>query len=240
VGRHLEVIRRVNPYRDFVSDNRIPWIVGGINLKLPAPLVTVLMPVYNGEKYLKEAIESILDQTYQNLDFLIMNDGSTDNSLSIIESYEDPRIRVITNETNLKLIATLNKGLQLAKGKYVARMDCDDISVSNRIEKQIEFMENNPEVGICGAWVTTIGEKTGYVWKYDLEYDDIKATLLFKSAFAHPTVMMRTSLLREHNLYYDENFVHAEDYEFWQRCSNSFPVRNIPLILLRYISQHNE
>ena len=117
------------------------------------PKVTVLMPVYNGEKYLKEAITSILLQTFDDFEFLIINDGSSDASVDIIQSFRDPRIRLVHNDTNIGLIATLNKGLKLAHGKYVARMDQDDISLPRRLEKQTYFMDNNPDVGVCGTWI---------------------------------------------------------------------------------------
>jgi glycosyltransferase involved in cell wall biosynthesis len=120
------------------------------------PKVTVLMPVYNGEKYLREAIESILNQTFIDFEFLIINDGSTDRSVEIIESYSDPRIRLVHNERNMKLIATLNKGLELARGEYIARMDCDDISLPERLAKQVAFMDANPEVGVLGTAFQTI------------------------------------------------------------------------------------
>ena len=110
------------------------------------PLITVLMPVYNGEKYLQQAIESILKQTFTDFEFLIINDGSTDNSENIILSYDDSRIRYIKNEENLRLIRTLNKGIELAKGKYIARMDCDDISLPYRFEKQLKEFQNNPHL----------------------------------------------------------------------------------------------
>ena len=120
--------------------------------------VTVLMPVYNGEMYLREAIDSILHQTFTDFEFLIINDGSTDNSETIILSYDDSRIRYEKNDSNLKLIATLNKGIELAKGKYIVRMDADDISIPDRIEKQVAFLEKNPDVGICGSWFTAFGQ----------------------------------------------------------------------------------
>ena len=109
------------------------------------PMVTVLMSVYNGEKFLKEAMDSILTQTFTDFEFLIINDGSTDNSVKIIESYNDSRIRLINNEKNLKLIASLNKGISLARGKYIARMDCDDISSPMRLEKEVDFLENSSD-----------------------------------------------------------------------------------------------
>jgi glycosyltransferase involved in cell wall biosynthesis len=131
------------------------------------PLVTVLMPVYNGEEFLHEAIESILKQTYLNFELLIINDGSTDSSENIILSYPDTRIRYIKNESNIKLIATLNNGFALAQGKYIVRMDADDYSVKERLQKQVAFMEANPEVTLAGSWFETIGDEPSRVVKYE-------------------------------------------------------------------------
>lgn len=198
------------------------------------PKVTVLMPVYNGERYLRAAIDSILSQTFTDFEFLIINDGSMDSSLTIIESYHDHRIRLINNGSNIKLIATLNKGLEAACGEYVARMDCDDISLPDRLERQVAFLESHPGVGICGTWVETIGEVTGDVWRYPTEPDDIKAGLFFESVLAHPAVMIRKALLEKHKLYYDPCYIHAEDLELWRRCSFKFDLANIPEVLLHY------
>jgi len=114
------------------------------------PKVTVLMPVYNAEKYLKEAIGSILGQSFSDFEFLIINDGSTDSSVKIIKSYDDPRIRFIANEKNLGVIPTLNKGFALAQGEFIARMDADDISLPKRLELQADFMDKHPEAGAIG------------------------------------------------------------------------------------------
>ena len=114
------------------------------------PKVTVLMPVYNCEKYLRESIESILNQTFKDFEFLIINDGSSDKSAEIVESYNDNRINFVQNEKNIGLAASLNRGLDIAKGEYIARMDADDISLPERLEKQVRFMETNPQIGICG------------------------------------------------------------------------------------------
>lgn len=198
------------------------------------PKVTVLMPVYNGEKYVAEAIESILKQTFTDFEFLIINDGSTDSSEEIIKSYNDARIRLVNNEINLKLIATLNKGLELAQGEYIARMDCDDISLPERLAKQVEFMDKHPEVGVCGAWVETIGLKSGDIWRYPSESQEIAARLFFRNAFAHPTVMLRSSLFRQHSLYYNPEYLHVEDFALWQQCRPLFSLANIPHVLLKY------
>jgi len=115
------------------------------------PKVTVLMPVYNGEKYLNEAIDSILGQTFKDFKFLIINDGSTDGTADILKSYKDSRIKVTNNEKNIGLTKSLNKGLKMAKSEYIARMDADDISLPTRLQKQVEFMDSHPKVGVCGT-----------------------------------------------------------------------------------------
>ncbi len=198
------------------------------------PKVTILMPVYNGENYLREAIDSILNQTLTDFEFLIINDGSTDLSEEIIRSYTDPRTRLVNNEINLGLIETLNKGIELSRGKYIARMDCDDISLPERLEKQFNFMEKYQEVGICGTWVETFGEVSGEIWDYPSDYFEIQARLLFESVLAHPSVMIRTELLKKNGLKYNLSYIHAEDYALWQRCSFCFPVNNIPEVLVKY------
>lgn len=197
------------------------------------PIATVLMPVYNGQTYLKEAIDSILGQTFADFEFLIIDDGSTDDSLAIAKSYIDPRIRIIENERNLKLIATLNKGLALAQGQYIVRMDCDDIAVPERLQKQVEFMEANPNVGVCGSWIKFFGAAS-WVYRYPVESDAIKAGLFFENMLAHPTVIIRKLLIDDHHLSYDEADLHAEDFGLWQRCSRITKIANFPEVLLYY------
>ena len=196
------------------------------------PKVTVLMPVYNGEKYLCEAIESILNQTFTDFEFLIIDDGSTDRSVEIIKSYDDPRIRLEVNVSNLKLSKALNKGLDIACGEYVARMDCDDISLPDRLYKQVTFMDNHPEVGICGTWVETFGDLCGYFLRHPADPETIKAKLFFDSYLAHPTVIMRLASLNKYCLRYANLF--AEDYGLWVKASFLFPLANIPEVLLKY------
>ena len=202
------------------------------------PRVTVLMPVYNGEKYMREAIDSILGQTYHDYEFVIINDGSTDGSVKIIQSYRDKRIRFIDNEKNIGISSTLNKGIELATGEYIVRMDSDDISLPTRIEKQVKFMDNYPEVGVCGTWIKYIGVPwrpwRSAIYKYTAKPRDIKARSLFNSGFAHPSVIMRRSLLEKFQLKYDPQHLDAEDYGLWQKCSFCFPLANIPEVLLVY------
>jgi glycosyltransferase involved in cell wall biosynthesis len=161
------------------------------------PLVSVILPVYNAETYIAEAIESILTQSYKNLELILINDGSTDRSLDIMQSYADIRIQIISRE-NRGLVASLNEGIMKAKGKYIARMDADDISLPKRFEEQVAFLEMHPEVGLCGTAVMMFGNKIkGKIWRLPQSDNRIKSELLFSSALAHPTLMMRGELIEK-------------------------------------------
>jgi glycosyltransferase involved in cell wall biosynthesis len=205
---------------------------------MPSPKVTVLLPVYNGERYLHEAIESVLDQSFADFELLIVNDGSTDHSVEIIQSYSDPRIRLLHNEKNLGLIATLNKGLDLTRGEYIARMDCDDVSLPSRLEKQVNFMDSKPDVGVCGTWLELIGEGSGQIWASPGDFETIRCTMIFECPIYHPTVIIRQSILKGHNLHYG-NFPHAEDYELWVRLSGHVQIANLQEVLLLH-RNHSE
>jgi glycosyltransferase involved in cell wall biosynthesis len=196
------------------------------------PKVTVLMPVYNGELFLREAIESILNQNFNDFELLLIDDGSMDQSAAIISSYADPRIRFYSNGSNRGLIFTLNKGLDLAEGEYIARMDCDDFAFPDRLGRQVEFMNQYPEIGLCGTAMKYMHQD---VWvKHPTDHDDIKAGLLFYCALNHPTVMMRKSVVKSYALYYDYNSPHTEDYELWSRMAHLTRVTNLPDVLLHY------
>jgi glycosyltransferase involved in cell wall biosynthesis len=197
------------------------------------PRVTVLMPVYNGEKHLREAIESILNQTFRDFELLIINDGSNDNSEKIILSYSDQRIRLINQENN-GLSNSLNKGINLSNGEFVARMDQDDISLNNRLEEQIKFMDANPDVGICGAYAIIINEKGDGVGRavYPLKHEDIRAQLLFSSSIVHPSAIFRKSIFINNNLEYLSG--KSEDYDLWYRAGNVTRLANINKFLFKY------
>jgi glycosyltransferase involved in cell wall biosynthesis len=198
------------------------------------PKVTVLMSVYNGQQYLREAIESILSQTFKDFEFLIIDDHSADESVSIIESYGDKRIRLIKNDKNLGLAASLNKGISLAKGEYIARMDHDDISLPNRLEEQVRYMDEHFEIGVCGAWFVFCGDTLSVVVRHPTEHAEIKAELFWRNVIAHPTVMMRKSVFLENGLLYNESFDKAQDYDLWVRAAQKIQLANIPQVLLRY------
>lgn len=195
--------------------------------------VSILMPVYNAETYLKEAIDSILNQTYTHFDLLIINDGSSDDSEKIILSYSDKRIVYLKNETNKGLIYTLNKGFSLIEKEYVIRMDADDIAMPDRIQKQVEFMEAHPQVWVCGTQINWFGTTTKQS-SFPLTHPEIKAGLLFSSMISHPTAMMRLQKIKEHQLYYNADFLHIEDYELWCRVARVAELANIPIPLLKY------
>jgi glycosyltransferase involved in cell wall biosynthesis len=199
-----------------------------------SPEITVLMPVYNGERYLAQAIQSILDQTFGNFEFLIIDDGSTDRTPEIIKQFSDPRIRAVNNEKNIGLIGTLNKGIGLAHGGYIARMDCDDWSVPDRLAKQRTFMEKHPDVGVCGSWVKTIRESEEQLWEYPTTNADIRCRMIFSSMLAHPSVMIRRAMLAENYLEYAASYIYAEDYELWSRCMDCCNLANLPEPLLNY------
>ncbi len=196
------------------------------------PRVSVIMPVYNGEQHLREAIESILSQTFTDFELLILFDHSADHSLDIIRSFEDQRIRLVVNENKKGLAYILNKGLELSTGEYIARMDCDDISFPRRLEKQVRFMDENPDVGVCGTWIELF-MGVNYIKKYPLTHEAIRCNLLFECSLAHPSVMIRKESFLKHDLFYDVKYV-VEDYELWTRCSNVIRLANLPEVLVKY------
>lgn len=178
-------------------------------------LVSIIMPVYNAEAHLKEAVESILNQDYRNIEFIIIDDGSTDNSSNIIDEYakRDARIVVIRRE-NRGIAASLNEGVDRASGDYVARMDSDDIALKHRISTEVKFLEKNGEIDFCGSNVYI--NSFDNIRKYPLSGEDISKFLYFGNAFAHPTIMWKRGVVSSQGQLYDGTFA-AEDYELWTR-----------------------
>ncbi|MCS3700199.1 glycosyltransferase involved in cell wall biosynthesis [Salinibacter ruber] len=209
-------------------------------MKSSDPLVSVVMSVYNGQPYLKRAVQSILNQTFEDFEFVIINDGSEDNSKEDLERFtkEDERIRLVQQE-NRGLITSLNRGLDMARGKYIARMDADDISHPERLEKQVDFLDANPKVGIVGTWIEWIrsdGEPTA-LWRPPTDPDLIAWQLLFNTCVDHPTIVARKSLLEELGGYARWP-THAEDYELWTRAVRETQLANLPDTLLKH--RHHE
>lgn len=212
---------------DFTLDHNCPFLAC-------TPYVTIVMPVYNGAAFVAEAIESILRQTLADFEFIIIDDGSNDGSVDIINSYKDLRIHLLRNESNLGVSESLNKGFNLARGVYIARMDSDDISLPERLERQVAFMEAHPEIGICGTWVEILGGTGRQIYRYPSDPDTIKCMHLFGPALAHPTVMMRRSMLEKLGQWYDPSFKHAQDFELWVRASAYTLITNLEEVLLYY------
>lgn len=197
------------------------------------PTVSVIMSVHNGQKYLRKSIQSILNQTFRDFEFFIIDDKSMDSSAEIIQSFKDERIVCVTNAENLKLAASLNKGLNMAKGKYVARMDDDDIALPVRLEKQVDFLEMHPNVGLLGTYAELFGSKKG-VRKHSSINNELKVRTFFSCQFCHPSVMLRRSILHQNNLSYDTSFKTAQDFELWSRLLQYTDFGTLPEILLRY------
>lgn len=199
------------------------------------PKVTVIMPVYNGEKYLNEAIDSILGQTFKDFEFLIINDGSTDKTGEILESYNDPRIKIIDNEKNIGLTKSLNKGLKLARGEYIARQDADDISMTERLEKEVLFLDHNKNIALVGTYYYMINEKGKILNTAKLltNSEEIKIGLLKGNRFGHGSVMFRGECVKEVG-YYREELGPVEDYDLWLRISDRYDIANIPEPLYKW------
>ncbi len=200
--------------------------------------ITVLMTVYNEKRYLAEAIESILNQTFRQFEFLIISEyGADEETLKILNQYaqKDSRISIIQNERNLGLAASLNKGLKIAKGKYIARMDSDDISVPNRLKWQYKYMEEHPEIVVSGGNIRYLhGNKlTRYTQRYLGKADQIRMSMLFLCGFSHPTVIINKELLHQYGYEYDER-IKTEDYELWSRIVYQHPTANVGRTLLYY------
>ena len=198
------------------------------------PKVSVILPVYNSEKYLKQSIKSILDQSFSDFEIIAINDGSIDNSLSILESFHDKRIKIFHNIKNIGISASLNFGIQNSSGEYIARMDSDDICLSNRLKNQTYFLDQNLNVDIVGSYFKTFGYTIPRKICPPLQDNQIKAGLLFNAVLGHPVVMMRKESFLSNKLKYDSNYDGAEDYELWVRSSSKLCFANIPQVLLLY------
>lgn len=207
---------------------------------MTTPMISVVMPVYNAEKYVAEAVESILQQTYTDFEFIIIDDCSTDNSYGILQTYaaKDIRIRLFKNDVNNKLPKTLNFGIAQSNGKYIARMDADDISLPERFAKQVEFMESHPEIGVCGGFAYVFGNGASeMLMKVQVNPSLIKAYTYFVDCnLIHPTVVLRRNVFAELELLYNESEgCVAEDYELWiQALSKGCILNNLATPLIQY------
>jgi len=200
-------------------------------------LVSVLMPAYNVGKFLHESIDSILNQTYSKFTFVIINDGSTDDTEEIILSYNDPRIRYIKNRENLGYIASLNKGIDLINSKYIIRMDADDIALPHRLEKQVGFMENRPDVAVCGSGKINFygGKNVNETSVYTVTNEKhLLFSSIFNTSIPHPSAILRNDVLKKNSLRYDPTYYYAEDKAMWLDMSQYGALANIEEPLIKY------
>jgi glycosyltransferase involved in cell wall biosynthesis len=196
--------------------------------------ISVLMPVYNGSRYLEEAIESILVQTFTAFEFIIINDGSTDDSKEKILRFIDKRIVFLDHNENKGITFSLNEGIDIAKGKYILRMDADDVSLPERLEKQFAFMEAHMDVGAAGCFYYLLqGVKHKKIIPFT-ESEVLRTILLFNACLCHPATIIRKELLTEHNLRYSVDYPHAEDYDLWIQLSKFSKLTNVQEILFKY------
>ena len=215
----------------------MPKTLEGV-LKSTSPLVSVILPVFNSEDYVKESIRSILNQDYREIEVIVIDDGSSDDSGLIINKLasNDTRIRHF-KQSNKGLVETLNRGLELSQGKYIARMDADDISLPGRIRKQVETMEANPELVLCGTWFKEV-ENGDKLHKLFCKDEKIRVRSLFSPMFCHPSIMARADVAKK--IRYEGSFFRAEDYLYWVELMSIGKVCNLPEVLLKYRVHQNQ
>ncbi|MCS2889647.1 glycosyltransferase [Parabacteroides faecis] len=200
-----------------------------MNVSEKHPFVSVVMPTYNVGKYIEEAVQSILNQTFLDFEFIIVDDGSTDHTPEILRSFSDPRIRLLFNEKNEGNYPARNRGCRLAKGKYIAVMDADDVAMPERLEKQVGFMETNPDILACGTAYRLLGQNKIIV--QPIKWDEIRYVLLMTYCMLHPTMIIRSEIMTKINFYKEESIC-AEDYDLTLRLAINGRIVNLPDVLL--------
>lgn len=196
-------------------------------------IASFLVPAYNADQYIIETLNSLSNQTYTDFNILVIDDGSSDSTLSLLLEYDDDRLYVLKNEKNIRLVATLNKGLDVLTSKYIIRMDADDLITYNRLEKLISFMEKNPQVDICGSALQYIGKRRDVI-RFKEKNEEIKASIPFHSIMPHATVIFKTSHLEKFGIRYSERHIHMEDADLWFRIHEFTHFSNISEVLYFY------
>lgn len=202
---------------------------------MKVPSISIVISAYNAEKYIADCIESILEQTFSDFELIIVDDGSEDRTLEISAKYNDSRLNLISSDHNF--IKSLNTGISLARGKYIARMDADDTMIPNRLELQYHYMEENSSVDICGGWMDTFGNNSR-LKKFPLNHEEIIPSLLLYNCIANPSTIIRKESLKRFSLYpniYKQEFIYAEDYRLWvDLAMKGLRFANIPQVLVKY------
>ena len=199
---------------------------------MPKIAISVILPLYNAAAYVEEAVQSILNQSFPDFELIIIDDCSTDNSCAIVQNIIDERIQLMKKPVNTGYTDSLNFGIKIAKGSYIARMDADDISHPKRLERQFQFLEAHPQIILCGTWFEILG--SAEIIKHPITHNEIKVALLEYSAIGHPTVMFRKDFFQSQGLWYDKQMEPAEDYNLWVRASRIGQLYNLPEVLLKY------
>ena len=201
---------------------------------MESPLVSILMPVYNTAPYLKEAMDSMLSQTFKDFELIVLNDCSPDNADEILDTYNDTRIVRYKGERNMGLSNVLNAGMDMARGKYIARMDSDDISLPNRLEIQVKYLEEHPDIDLCSCRMKMFGAKDD-TWVRDSDPEKVKVTALFFSPILHASSIWKKESFDKYGLRFRQEMVPAEDYDMWCRAlSKGLKLVNLPNVLYRY------
>ncbi len=209
-------------------------IKGQADAELEWPLVSVVLPVFNAAPYVVEALTSITTQDYAGpLEIIVLDDASADGSGDLVAALGDARVRVVRSEENRGIVYQLNHGFALARGKYIVRMDADDIALPGRIARQVGYMQAHPQVVACGTWMEVFGRQN-FVWQSPTTPAGLRLLALKNSPLAHPTVILRRQVLVEHHLSYQQEYLYVEDYELWNRLAEVGELATLPEVLLRY------
>ena len=200
-----------------------------------SPRVSVVLAAYNAEAFLTEALESVLSQSFGDLELVVIDDGSNDATAGILGGFRDRRVRVLTNPQNLGFAASLNRGIAVARGSYIARLDADDICGRDRLRRQVAYLDGHQEVAILGSAARVVGAAAGEaIWTLPQRPLAVRFVALLRSPFLHPTVMLRRAAFKPGDLVYDASFAPAEDYELWSRALRFVEGANLPEPLVTY------
>jgi hypothetical protein len=202
-----------------------------MSVAVRTPRIAVVLPVWNGEAYLAEAVGSVLAQTFEDFELIAVDDGSTDHTPQVLAGFSDRRLRVITLPEHRGLVAALNAGIRESASELIARMDADDICRPRRFERQVAFLDAHPQVALCGAWMILYGGETDILRPPEAPHQ-VRARLFFGKALDHPSIMMRRDFLERNGLAYDDEFRHVEDFDFFIRAAELGDLANVPEVLL--------
>ena len=201
------------------------------------PKITVMTPVYNAAAFLEETIESVLFQSFTDFEYLLLDDGSTDNSAEIIKSYKDPRVKYILCSHDF--INTQNKGFELAKGKYIAQLDHDDIMMPVRLEIQYKFMEEHPDIAACAGFMQVFGKETR-LWTNPLKHEDIIEKMITFNPVHNSSILYRREFLKTHHIKLEKGYSYTSDYKIFTEIAKKGRIENLPVVLTKYRSSNTQ